>query len=227
MINVTKETFDEFMIEIGKAPLLTLEQENFYIKRAQQGSQRAMQAICNANMRFVVSVANAQRGDIDIISAIHIAEPGLTHAVKTYDIASEIKFHAYAAECMKECFKKSSKRLKITKTITERSATECSTAESVNMNEDVLIHLPLQRIKDVDIDRDISSIHCLKKMPDEKVQEKLSCLTDREREVMQMLIGYGCTIMSVNEVADHFELLPSRIRQIRDKALKKINSAEN
>ena len=53
MINVTKETFDEFMIEIGKAPLLTPEQESLYIKQAQQGSLRAMQAICNANMRFV------------------------------------------------------------------------------------------------------------------------------------------------------------------------------
>ena len=124
MINVTKETFNEFMIEIGKAPLLTPEQESLYIKQAQQGSQRAMQEICNANMRFVVSVANTHKGNLDIISAIHIAEPGLTHAVKTYDTASEKKFLAYAAECMKECFKKNSNRLKITKTITERSATE-------------------------------------------------------------------------------------------------------
>ncbi|MBQ0075301.1 MAG: hypothetical protein KBT34_14055, partial [Prevotella sp.] len=113
-----------FMIEIGKAPLLTPEQESLYINRAQQGSQKAMQAICDAYMRFVVSVANVNKGDLDIISAIHIAEPGLTHAVKTYDTASEIKFHAYAVECMKECFKKNSNRLKITKTITERSTAD-------------------------------------------------------------------------------------------------------
>lgn len=225
MINVTKETFDEFMIKIGKAPLLTPEQESLYIKRAQQGSHIAMQEICNANMRLVVSVANAQRGDIDIISAIHIAEPGLTHAVKTYDTASEIKFHAYAAECMKECFKKSSRRLKITKTITERNTTG-----SENMNEQGEILMPHLRLDDfeyVDEVMDISSIQSLKEMADAQLQEKLSCLTDREREVMQMLIGYGCASMTVNEVADHFELLPLRIRQIRDKALKKINSAEN
>lgn len=225
MINVTKETFDEFMIECGKAPLLTSEQEIFYIKQAQQGSQRAMQTICNANMRFVVSVANAQRGDIDIISAIHIAEPGLTHAVITYDTASEIKFHAYAAECMKECFKKSSRRLKITKTITERNTTG---SENMNEQGEILMpHMQLDDFEHVDEVMDISSIQMLKKMPEAQVQEKLSCLTDREREVMQMLIGYGCASMSVNEVADHFELLPSRIRQIRDKAMKKINSTEN
>ena len=87
-------------------------------------------------------------------------------------------------------------------------------------------HLRLDDFKRVDEVMDISSIQSLKEMADAQVQEKLSCLTDRERVIMQMLIGYGCASMSVNEVADHFELLPSRIRQIRDKALKKINSAE-
>lgn len=222
---LTKETFDEFMVECGKAPLLTLEQETFYIKRAQQGSHIAMQAIRNANMRFVVSVANVNKGDLDIISAIHIAEPGLTYAVKTYDVTSGIKFLAYAAKCMKDCFKKSSNRLKITKTITERSATE-----SENMNDEGEIPMPHLLLDDYDHITEcgiMSSVCNLKKLSDEQMQEKLSCLTDREREVMKMLIGYGCTSMSVNEVADHFELLPSRIRQIRDKALKKINSAEN
>ena len=64
-------------------------------------------------------------------------------------------------------------------------------------------------------------------MADAQVPEKLSFLTNREREVMQMLIGHDSASMTVNEVADHFELLPSRIRQIRDKALKKINSPKN
>ena len=72
----------------------------------------------------------------------------------------------------------------------------------------------------------MSSVCNLKELSDEQVRENLSCLTDREREVMQMLIGYDCASMRVNEVADHFELLPSRIRQIRNKALKKINSSE-
>lgn len=106
MIDLTIETLDEFLLECGKAPLLTLEQEKLYIEQAQQGNQDAMQAICHANMRFVVAFSNAHKGNLDIISAIHIAEPGLTYAVKTYDTSSEKKFLAYAAECMKECFKK-------------------------------------------------------------------------------------------------------------------------
>ncbi|MBQ0057122.1 MAG: hypothetical protein KBT20_05645 [Bacteroidales bacterium] len=134
---LTEETFDEFMIEICKAPLLTPEQESLYINRAQQGSQKAMQAIRNAYMRFVVSVARVS--ELDIISAIHIAEPGLTYAVKTYDTASEKKFLAYAIVCMKECFKKSSSELKITKTITEHN-----TAESESMNDESEITMTIK-----------------------------------------------------------------------------------
>ncbi len=170
MVNLTKETFDEFMIECGKVPLLTLEQETFYIKRAQQGSLRAMQAICNANMRFVVSVANVNKGDLDIISAIHIAEPGLIYAVKTYDTASDKKFLAYAAECMKECFKKNSRRLKITKTITKRSTTE-----SENVNEGTLIHLPLFQKDDYDHITEagiMSSVYNLKELSE--AQKKIN-----------------------------------------------------
>ena len=128
-------------------------------------------------------------------------------------------------ECMKECFKKNSSRLKITKTITERNTTQ-----SENMSEQGDIPMPHLRLDDfehVDEVMDISSIQSLKEMADAQVQEKLSCLTNREREVIQMLIGYGSASMTVNEVADKLLLTPSRIRQIRDKALKKINSPKN
>lgn len=108
-------------------------------------------------------------------------------------------------ECMKECFKKlrprlnevkNSSRLKITKTITERNNTE-----SENMNEQGEITMPHLRLDDfehVDEVMDISSIQSLKEMADAQVQEKLSCLTNREREVMQILIGQGCASTTVN-----------------------------
>ena len=72
-----------------------------------------------------------------------------------------------------------------------------------------------------------SIINDLKEMPTDQLEEKLNTLSIRECEVMRMLIGLDYRSMSVDEVANHFELLPSRIRQIRDMALKKINSAEN
>ena len=54
MINVTKETFDEFMIECGKAPLLTLEQEKSYIEQAQQGNQITKKNLSRQNTKSIV-----------------------------------------------------------------------------------------------------------------------------------------------------------------------------
>lgn len=70
----------------------------------------------------------------------------------------------------------------------------------------------------------LSIINALKEMPTDQLEEKLNTLSIREREVMRKLIGLDYRSMSVDEVADYFEFLPSRIRQIRNMALKKINS---
>lgn len=111
--------------------------------------------------------------------------------------------------------------LKITKTITERSTTEPMSAQD---QEGIMPHLRLNDFDHISEMEFVGAIYDLKKMSDEKVQENLACLTDREREVIQMLIGYGCASMSVKEVADKLLLTTTRIRQIRDNAIKKIIS---
>lgn len=116
---------------------------------------------------------------------------------------------------------KKPRTLKITKTITERSTTEPMSAQD---QEGIMPHLRLNDFDHISEMEFVGAIYDLKKMSDEKVQEKLACLTDREREVMQMLIGYGCASMSEKEVANKLLLTTTRIRQIRDKAIEKIIS---
>lgn len=115
--------------------------------------------------------------------------------------------------------------LKITKIITEQSI---KASEELNEECEITMpHLRLGYFDRVGANREICFMYQLKKMSDEKVREKLSCLTDCEREVMQMLIGHGCVSRSVNEVADKLLLTPSYVRQIREKALAKINTPKD
>ena len=53
---------------------------------------------------------------------------------------------------------------------------------------------------------------------------ELSCLTDREREVLQMYKGIGCQAMTLEEIAEKFALTPNRVRQILEKAIRRLNS---
>ena len=51
---------------------------------------------------------------------------------------------------------------------------------------------------------------------------ELSCLTDREREVLQMYKGIGCQAMTFEEIAEKFALTPARVKQIIEKASRRL-----
>ena len=53
---------------------------------------------------------------------------------------------------------------------------------------------------------------------------ELNCLTDREREVLQMYKGIDCRAMTLEEIAEKFALTPNRVRQILEKAIRRLNS---
>jgi DNA-directed RNA polymerase sigma subunit (sigma70/sigma32) len=49
-----------------------------------------------------------------------------------------------------------------------------------------------------------------------------SCLTDREREILQMYKGIGCQAMTFEEIAGKFALTSNRVRQIIEKASRRL-----
>ena len=51
---------------------------------------------------------------------------------------------------------------------------------------------------------------------------ELSCLTDREREILQMYKGIGCRAMTLKEIAEKFALTPARVKQIIEKASRRL-----
>lgn len=51
---------------------------------------------------------------------------------------------------------------------------------------------------------------------------ELSCLTGREREVLQMYKGIGCQAMTLEEIAEKFALTPARVKQIIEKASRRL-----
>ena len=58
-----------------------------------------------------------------------------------------------------------------------------------------------------------------------EIDRALSTLVPREKEVLLMSYGIGCREMSLEEIADHFGLTRERVRQIREKALRRLRGA--
>jgi RNA polymerase primary sigma factor len=55
----------------------------------------------------------------------------------------------------------------------------------------------------------------------------LSILNDRERTVLKMLFGIGRNEMTAEEVANSMNLTRERVRQIKERALRRLREAEN
>jgi len=57
-----------------------------------------------------------------------------------------------------------------------------------------------------------------------EIDRALSTLSEREKEILQMLFGIGCQEMTLEEIGDHFGLTRERVRQVKEKALRRLRS---
>ena len=55
-----------------------------------------------------------------------------------------------------------------------------------------------------------------------EIDRALSTLTDREKDILQMFFGIGCQEMTLEEIGDKFGLTRERVRQIKEKAIRRL-----
>ena len=102
---ITTENVDEFaddsvrlyLREIGKIPLLTLEEEQNLAQRVVKGDKKAKDKMVESNMRLVVSIAKRYGGrGLDFLDLIQEGNTGLLRAVEKFDPDKGYKFSTYA-----------------------------------------------------------------------------------------------------------------------------------
>jgi len=57
-----------------------------------------------------------------------------------------------------------------------------------------------------------------------EIERALSTLTDREREIIKSFFGIGCQEMTLEEIGERFGLTRERVRQIKEKAIRRLKS---
>ena len=56
----------------------------------------------------------------------------------------------------------------------------------------------------------------------QEIERTLSTLTERESDIVKMFFGIGCQEMTLEEIGDKFQLTRERVRQIKEKAIKRL-----
>lgn len=86
-----------YLKEIGKVPLLTADQEKELAQAMLDGDEDAKNALCEANLRLVVSIAKRYVGrGMQFLDLIQEGNLGLIKAVDKFDYLKGYKFSTYA-----------------------------------------------------------------------------------------------------------------------------------
>ena len=98
--NRSGEALDKYLVEIGRAPLISIDEEIELAQKIKKGGrdgERAKEKLVTANLRFVVSVAKQyQHQGLSLTDLIDEGNIGLVKAAEKFDETRGFKFISYA-----------------------------------------------------------------------------------------------------------------------------------
>ena len=95
--NRENASLDKYLQEIGREPLITVDEEVELAQRIRQGDRAALDRLTRANLRFVVSVAKQyQNQGMGLSDLINEGNLGLIKAAEKFDETRGFKFISYA-----------------------------------------------------------------------------------------------------------------------------------
>ncbi len=95
--DISADSIQMYLREIGKVPLLSSEEEISLAKKAERGDKEAQKKLIEANLRLVVSIAKRFTGkSLSLLDLIQEGNIGLFRAVEKFDYRRGYKFSTYA-----------------------------------------------------------------------------------------------------------------------------------
>lgn len=153
-----------YLKEIGKVPLLTMEEEIELARRMEQGDDSARERLAEANLRLVVSIAKRYVGrGMQFLDLIQEGNLGLIKAVEKFDYRKGYKFSTYATWWIRQA---------ITRAIADQARTiriPVHMVETINR----LIRVSRQLLQELGREPLPEEIGAVVGMPGERVQEIL------------------------------------------------------
>ena len=155
-----------YLKEIGKIPLLTLEEEHKLAVRMAEGDEEAQKKMTEANLRLVVSIAKRYVGrGLPFLDLIQEGNLGLIKAVGKFDYTKGYKFSTYATWWIRQA---------ITRAIADQART---------------IRIPVHMVETINKVKKVSSqlLHENGHEPSaEEIAERLDMPVDKVREIMRV-----------------------------------------
>ena len=220
---------EKYIEEIAHEQLLSDKEEQELAEKIKIGDAMALEKLTKANLKFVVSLAHQYRnrglGEDDLISEGNI---GMMYAAQRFDGKKGVRFVVFAApyirKAMEEAIKELSTLYKLPKN--EKNKYEKIRSRALSIDQPVPVgsnnNFTLQHIlenenakqTDDQLNQDILS---------NEIQKGLDVLDEREKRILTYIYGLTGSHYTMAEIAEEMGLKRERVRQIRDKALRKLH----
>src|SRR5436190_2148808 len=212
--DMTTDSLQLFLKDIGKVRLLTAQEEVDLAKRIERGDLDAKQKMVESNLRLVVSIAKNYRNQgLPFLDLIQEGTLGLVRAAEKFDYRKGFKFSTYATWWIRQAIARAladkARTIRIPVHVVEK-LNKIGRAER-KLVTDERPQSPNERA---------AEIHTK-----EALREALENLSYRERRVLELRYGLGGEHpRTLDEVGRTFDVTRERIRQIENQSLKKLQS---
>ena len=224
-----RDALQRYLDEIGDTPLLSDVEEQELARRIQKGERSAIEQLTTANLRYVVTIArqylpqlanlNTQSSNLSIDDLISEGNIGLMKAAAKFDASRGKRFVTFAAPYIRQCIEQA-----LTKAEPSLAGHVLSTDESLPIGSNNNFTL-LNVIEDKDAPH--ADAHIEQLSLSEDMRRAIHLLNDREQAVIKRYFGIDTDHQTMAEIGEELGLKRERIRQIRDKALRKLRKASS
>src|SRR5229473_2681514 len=220
--DMTTDSLQLFLKDIGKVRLLTAQEEDDLAKRIERGDLDAKQKMVESNLRLVVSIAKNYRNQgLPFLDLIQEGTLGLVRAAEKFDYRKGFKFSTYATWWIRQAIARAladkARTIRIPVHVVEKlnkiGRAECKLITELNREPtaDEIAESPYERAAEI--------------LTKEALREALENLSYRERRVLELRYGLGGEHpRTLDEVGRTFNVTRERIRQIENQSLKKLQS---
>ena len=207
--NRESASFERYLQEIGKESLLSTDEEVELAQSIRRGDEKALDKLVRSNLRFAVSVAKQyQNQGMSLPDLINEGNLGLIKAAQKFDETRGFKFISYAVWWIRQS---------IIQALAEQSR---------------LVRLPINQSGTLSRLQKVSAKfeQVNGRTPsDESLSREINCvlhtLSDREAEIIRRSFGIGCQELTIEEISDKFGVTRERVRQIKEKAIRRLKQA--
>jgi RNA polymerase primary sigma factor len=250
-IPINQEEINLYLKDIRKIKVMTPERERELSKMIASGTltlqqiEEIQQELINGNLRFVITVAKQyQNQGLDFPDLIAEGNLGLMKAIQNFDWTKNLRFISYAVWWVKQSILQSlndnARTIRLPVNVVQDLQRAKKEIESNGGKlDDRFQNLPSMIDLDMNINEDGDTlvdviVNKNADMPDEsfnsgdmlkiKLLNLLHILDEREKVIIEDYFGLSGTPRTLEDIGGDFELTKERVRQIKEKALRKLRN---